>query len=165
MVILKPITPSSAVSFRDVRLRALLDTPLAFGSTYAKESQLSDADWMARTAQWNGDRSTGYLAWGGENPCGIVASFLDADDAKVARLISMWVAPTHRRLGVGKLLVEQVLDWARTQHIQTMSLMVTSVNEGAFRFYERLGFIKTGRTQPYPHDSSLIEFEMHRRLP
>ena len=124
MVILKPITPSSASSFNDVRLRALLDTPLAFGSTYSKESQSSDADWKARAAQWNSDRSTGYLAWDGENPCGIVACFLDADDPKTARLISMWVAPTHRQLGVGRLLVDQIIDWAQSHNAQTLSLMV-----------------------------------------
>ena len=43
--------------------------------------------------------------------------------------------------------------------------MVTSINDGAFRFYERLGFVKTGRTQPYPNDTAIIEFEMTRPLP
>jgi ribosomal protein S18 acetylase RimI-like enzyme len=164
MVILKTITPACAASFKLVRLRALLDTPLAFGSTYAKESQITDAEWEARAAQWNGDRSTGYLAWDGENPCGIVACFLDATDPRIARLISMWVAPTHRRLGVGQLLVGQVIDWALTLDVQTVSLLVTSINESAIRFYERLGFTKTGRTEPYPNDDSLIELEMVRSV-
>jgi len=29
-------------------------------------------------------------------------------------------------------------------------------------FYERLGFIRTGRTEPYPNDPALIEYEMSR---
>jgi ribosomal protein S18 acetylase RimI-like enzyme len=160
MVILKPITPSSALSFKEVRLHALLDTPWAFGSTHAKELLFSDAEWKARAAQWNSDRSTGHLAWDGDNPCGIVASFLDQTDPKKAHLVSMWVAPTHRRLGVGQMLVNQVLAWARSQQVETLHLMVTSRNDAATRFYEKLNFVKTGNTKPYPNDPALIEFEM-----
>jgi ribosomal protein S18 acetylase RimI-like enzyme len=40
--------------------------------------------------------------------------------------------------------------------------MVTSINEPAIRFYERLGFARTGRTEPYPNDQAVIEYEMAR---
>jgi len=43
--------------------------------------------------------------------------------------------------------------------------MVTSNNEPAIRFYERLGFTKTGRTEPYPNDASFFEVEMSRTIP
>ena len=42
--------------------------------------------------------------------------------------------------------------------------MVTSCNEGAIRFYEGLGFAKTGRVQPYPNDPRLVEHEMGKEL-
>jgi RimJ/RimL family protein N-acetyltransferase len=164
MVTVHPITPAFAATFKTVRLRALLDTPTAFGSTHAKEVQLSDADWLQRAAQWNGDRSMGYLAFDGENPCGIAAGFLDSGDPKKANLISMWVAPSYRGRGVGRLLVNGVLDWAGSRGAEVLSLMVTSNNDGAMRFYERLGFAKSDRTEPYPNDPALIEFEMIRRL-
>ena len=164
MIILKPITPQFTASFRAVRLRALQDTPLAFGSTHAQESQLSEADWEERAARWNGTRAMGYLAWDGDDACGIAACFLEGDDATKAHLVSMWVAPTHRRRGVGRLLVNKVSDWARARHARTLRLMVTSNNEGAIRFYERLGFTKTGRTEPYPNDATLVEFEMLRSI-
>ena len=45
---IQPITPALTATFKDVRLRALLDSPSAFGSTYAGEAQLSDADWEQR---------------------------------------------------------------------------------------------------------------------
>lgn len=44
MITIEPITPQTALTFKAARLRALQDTPSAFGSTYAKESQLTDAD-------------------------------------------------------------------------------------------------------------------------
>jgi len=62
MITLELITQQNAMIFKDVRLRALQDTPSAFGSTYAKESQLTDADWVKRAAQWTSERSAGYLA-------------------------------------------------------------------------------------------------------
>jgi GNAT superfamily N-acetyltransferase len=154
------ITPRNVVIFKDVRLRALQDAPLAFGSTYADELKLTDADWLNRATRWNGERGVGFLAFDRATPCGIAGSFLDEQDPARARLISMWVAPTHRRRGVGYLLVQAVLAWARLRQVHTLALMVTSVNESAFRFYERLGFTRTGRTELYPHDPAIVEFEM-----
>src|SRR4051812_40658765 len=86
---LKPINVASAASFKAVRLAALQDTPTAFGSTYAKESPCSDAEWAQRVTQWNGDRSICYLAWDEEQPCGIAAGFLDREHATKAHLVSM----------------------------------------------------------------------------
>jgi ribosomal protein S18 acetylase RimI-like enzyme len=160
MVILKPISPGSVAAFKAMRLAALRDTPLAFGSTYAKESLLSDADWDRRVAQWQGDRSACYLAWDGEEPCGIAAGFLDKDDARKAHLVSMWVAPSHRRRGIGRLLVNAVMDWARSHQAVTLRLAVTSCNDAAMCFYEQLGFTRTGTIEPYPNDPALVEFEM-----
>lgn len=158
MVILKPITPAVTAEFKTIRLRALQDTPTAFGSTYAKESQLTDADWQQRAQQWNSERSVAYLAWDGDQPCGIIAAAGEVP-AK-AGIYSMWVAPTHRRRGVGRMLITAVINWARSRQIETLHLMVTCNNDGAIQFYEFLGFTKTGRTEPYPNDPALVEFEM-----
>ena len=164
MIALEPITPQNAMVFKAVRLRALQDMPSAFGSTYAKESQLTDADWIKRALQWNSERSAALLAMDGDTACGIVGSFLDQDDATRAHLVSMWTAPTHRRRGIGRLLVNEVLGWARLREARTLQLMVTSNNEAAILFYQGLGFTRTGRTEPYPNDPALIEYEMSRPI-
>jgi len=163
-IVLKPITAECVGSFKAVRLRALLDTPTAFGSTYAKEVLLADAEWEKRVGQWNGENSTARLAWDGEEACGIVAGFLSLEDLTTAVLVSMWVAPTHRRRGVGRLLVEAVSDWARSKQARKLRLMVTDNNQAAIEFYGRLGFVKTGKTEPYPNDPKLMEVEMEREL-
>jgi ribosomal protein S18 acetylase RimI-like enzyme len=164
MIVLKPITLADVASFKTIRLCALQDTPLAFGSTYAKELQFSDADWQKRVDHWNGDNAAAYLAWDGVHPCGIVGCHLRPGDPTVAHLVSMWVAPTHRRRGVGQLLVNRIIDWARSRNAHSLSLMVTSSNDPAIRFYFQLGFAKTGRTEPYPNDASLVEYEMIRSI-
>jgi ribosomal protein S18 acetylase RimI-like enzyme len=100
-----------------------------------------------------------------DTACGIAGSFLDQNEATRAHLISMWTAPSHRQRGIGRLLVNAVLNWARGRNVRVLELMVTSNNESAIRFYERLGFTRTGRTEPYPNDPAVIEYEMWRVIP
>jgi ribosomal protein S18 acetylase RimI-like enzyme len=164
MITLEPITALNVAAFKEVRLRALQDTPSAFGSTYAREIQLTDADWAQRAARWNGERGIGFLAMDGGIACGIAGSFLDEADPTRANLISMWTAPMHRQRGVGRLLVEEIAAWARGRGAAELLLMVTSSNLPAMIFYQRLGFTRTGSTKPYPNDSRLIEYEMSRAI-
>ncbi len=167
MIVPMPITPQNALIFKAVRLRALQDAPFAFGSTYAREIQLTDADWIARAARWDGEKGAGFLAMDMDNDtvCGMAGSFLNEDDVTQAHLIAMWTAPTHRQQGVGRLLVNAILGWARQRRAITLLLMVTSNNESAIAFYQRLGFTRTGRTEPYPNDPAVIEYEMSLSIP
>jgi len=72
----------------------------------------------------------------------------------------MWVDPAFRHAGVGKALIDAIVEWNRTHDVREVRLMVTSVNAGAIRFYERMGFRMTGVTGPYPNDPAIIEYEM-----
>ncbi len=164
MILIEPIAVHNVAVFKEVRLRALRDTPSAFGSTYVREAQLTDAEWIERAIRWNGEKGIGFLAMDDGIACGIAGSFLDENDATRAQLISMWTAPTHRRQSVGRLLVDEVAAWARLRGARTLLLTVTSVNEPAMRFYERLGFVRTGRIEPYPNDPAVVEYEMARAI-
>jgi ribosomal protein S18 acetylase RimI-like enzyme len=164
MVILELITPQRAMIFKAVRLRALQDVPSAFSSTYAEESRLTDSDWVARAAQWTSAGAAAYLAMDAGIPCGIVAGFIDKDDATRAHLASMWVAAAYRRSGVGSKLVDAIIAWAGAQRIRTLMLLVTSNNDPAIQFYKRLGFTPTGRTKPYINDARLTDIEMARAI-
>jgi ribosomal protein S18 acetylase RimI-like enzyme len=160
LITIEPITHENKELFKAVRLSALQESPSAFGSTYARESEFSESEWMARLERWSGVKGVGFLAMDGQGPCGIAGALLDLEETSRAQLVSMWTAPAHRRRGVGRLLVNAVLDWARGKKVQTLLLMVTSKNDSATRFYERLGFAMTGRTEPYPNDPGVLEYEM-----
>jgi ribosomal protein S18 acetylase RimI-like enzyme len=160
MITLERIAPHNALVFKMVRLRALQGDPTSFGSTYAKESQLSDNEWLKRSLRWSSDGFIAYLAFDGENACGLVACYADEQDPKRAHVISMWVDPTWRRAGVGTALIGGVQSWASSRKMRELVLMVTHVNTGAIGFYERLGFCRTGRTEPYPNDPAITECEM-----
>ena len=163
-IVIERITTTKISLFKEVRLRALQDAPYAFGSTYAKEAGFSDTEWLRRAERWNGERGIGFVALEGDMACGIAGSLLDDRNETHAQLVSMWTAPTHRQRGIGRLLVNEVMEWAQDRKARALQLMVTSNNEPAIRFYERLGFTRTGRTEPYPNDASVLEYEMARPI-
>ena len=164
MPALEPITPTNVLLYKSIRLAALLDSPTAFGSIHAGESQLTDADWLQRATNLNGDRAIGYLATDAGTACGIAVGLLDEHDPDQADLVSMWVAPTHRRCGIGRSLIETIAAWASARGARTLKLMVTSNNDSAIEFYARNGFSMTGNTEPHPNDPALFEYEMSRLL-
>ncbi len=160
------VTPSAATAalFKDVRLRALKDMPTAFSSTFDEEAKLSDDDWITRAAQWSGKSSVTYLAIEGSLTCGIASAYLDKQDHVQAHLASMWVAPTERRRGIGRMLVNAVMEWARARRVKTLRLIVTSNNQSAIRFYQDLGFAMTDYKGTYRNDPALTDSEMIRSL-
>lgn len=164
MVALEQVRAQNVEVFKRVRLRALKEAPGAFGSTYAREIQFSDEEWLARAARWDGESGVGILAMEGGEPFGIAGAFLDEENLTQALLVSMWTDPAHRQQGLGRLLVDAVVEWARLRGARTMRLTVVSNNESAIRFYERLGFAMTGRSEPYPNDAALIEYEMAKGI-
>lgn len=164
MITLTPVTAQNVLIFKEVRLRALQDTPSAFGSTYAREAAFSDADWDERAAQWTGESSITYLALDADSPCGIVAGFLNRDDASKVHLVSMWVAGSQRRQGVGRLLVDAIISWANSRSARILYLHVTSNNQSATAFYQSLGFAMTGHSEPHPNEPDLILAEMSYSL-
>ncbi len=163
-MLIRRITTKNIADFKAIRLRALREDPQAFGSTYERELRFTDAEWAARLQRWDGERGIGYLAMEGETLCGIAGTLRDGADAEGVQLVSMWTAPEYRRQGVGRLLVQEIMEWARERGAGVVRLMVTSNNEAAMRFYERLGFARTGRTEPYPNDARLFEIEMARAV-
>ena len=160
MPTLEQLSRQLVEEFKTVRLRALQDTPTAFGSTYAKESGLSHSDWVKRVDTWNGGRAVCYIAMDEGQPCGIIAGYFDKNDPRRVEVASMWVAPTQRRAGLGTTLMEAVERWAHNFGAAELRLMVTSNNATAKRFYQRCGFTFTGKIEPYRNDPALLEYEM-----
>lgn len=161
MISIRQSTRADALVFKTIRLRALQDAPLAFGSTYARESQFDDDEWVRRVS---GDQSILLLATDDGVACGMAGALFKEDDPARALLVSMWVAPTHRQRGIGRRLVQEVLGSVRSRGTRIVDLMVTSANKPAIALYEHLGFSLTGRSEPYPNDPALVEYEMSRAV-
>jgi len=146
---------------REVRLAALAEAPYAFGSTYAREAAFTEEKWRGRLAS----RAVTFFAFAAGladgKPAGLAGVY---EEDGSADLVSMWVRPGARGLGVGETLVVSAAGWARARDHDTLYLWVTESNEAACKLYERCGFTPTGERQPLPSDPSLDEIRMRRPL-
>jgi len=157
---IRRITPRDVEVFRQTRLRALADSPAAFGSTYAAEAAFPDETWVERVtiAAESSERAM-FLAFDGKECIGLAGGF-DGELGVDRQLISMWVAPDHRGTGIASELVDAVLAWAADGGAKTVGLWVTRGNDRAQRLYERMGFAVTGDVQPLPSDPCKDEVRM-----
>ena len=153
------LQPADWVAYRQIRLAALADAPSAFGSTVADEEAMTPADWRTRLT-W---RYT-FAASASHGLVGTAAG-IPGDVAGHAELVGMWVHPDWRRRGIGGLLVRAVIDWAAAAPFRAIDLWVTVGNDAAEALYARLGFVRTGATQPVREDDpTLLELAMTRPL-
>jgi ribosomal protein S18 acetylase RimI-like enzyme len=164
-ITLRAMTAADASTIREIRLRALIDKPLAFGSTYAKESVLTDSEWLDKARRWT-DPNLGaaFLAFDEDDCCGIVACFKDQQVAARVWLVSMWVAPQVRRRRIGERLVGEIERWAAKNGASQIMLHVTEGNTPAVELYRRCGFEFTCESIPHMHAAGLRELEMIKKL-
>jgi ribosomal-protein-alanine N-acetyltransferase len=66
-----------------------------------------------------------------------------------AHLSLLAVRPSHQRQGIGRRLLEWLLQSARTAGIASVHLELRAANHGARRFYRALGFIETAYIPGY----------------
>jgi GNAT superfamily N-acetyltransferase len=148
-----PVVPIEREDWRavkDLRLRALADSPQSFGSSLDREIAFGPEDWRALV-----DRGRWFRAVAGDASIGIAAGLpLHPDEAHLA---SFWVEPASRGTGVATALPEAVVEWARSSGVGTLTLWVGDESPAARRFYTRMGFAGTGRRQPLPSDARIGE--------
>ena len=138
---IRPLTPDDWPQWRALRLAALRESPAAFGSTLAEWQGVGDHPrrWRARlegvalnlVAELDG-RAVG-MGSGSWRSFGLV------------ELISFWVAPQARGVGVGDWLIEHVARWAEGQGAAELVLKVYVSNARALAAYRRNGFVQAGR--------------------
>jgi len=79
-------------------------------------------------------------------------------------LVAMWVRPAARGLGIGRLLVQTVIDQAAASGAPSVLLWVFDANGRAKALYERMGFRATDRTDTRPGNPQDVEHLMIREL-
>ena len=119
---------------RDVRLRALADSPDAFGSTLEREQSFDEKEWRRRTVR------PVWVAEVGVRPVAMAGVF--ADDG-VLQVWGMWTDPDHRGQGVARALLDRLVGPAVADG-RPVALHVNTTNAGARAFYEGYGFEVTG---------------------
>ena len=150
-------------SFRDLRLRALQQAPYAFASTFAREAAWPDQEWQD-WARASSRADSLLIVAGVEDTHWVGMAFGMLGDDGVTNLYGVWVDPAVRGHGIGRRLVEALIEWARAAAQRVFRLEVADGNVEAIALYERMGFEWTGARRPLTSNPDVLEAEMLMHL-
>jgi GNAT superfamily N-acetyltransferase len=141
---IRRIAAADGPTLRDLRLRSLADCPDAFGQPLAEALARPEAEWWqsARQASSGEDR-TWLIAEEAGRTVGIVQG--RRRHPFTLMLFSMWVDPSARRSGVGRMLIGGLEAWASGWGATETLLWVMAGNHHAIEFYRDLGFDAVNR--------------------
>jgi GNAT superfamily N-acetyltransferase len=162
---IRRLRAGEAARIRELRLRALEESPEAFGSSHAGEVDLPPAFWQ-RLADAS-ELATAEIVFVAEEDSawlGMAGGFLREGEPEAAGLWGMWVAPEARRRTLASHLVDAVAAWARARKALRLNLSVTDRAEAATALYERLGFTPTGERRPLASNPEIVEIVLSRIL-
>ncbi|MEM6758663.1 MAG: GNAT family N-acetyltransferase [Pseudomonadota bacterium] len=140
----RTLTQNDHPEWRALRLEALRRHPTAFLITAAEQEARSDDSDRAMLAQGN---------WHGLFHAGTMVGFaamrrMMPEMARHRAVIGpIYVTDTHRGTGAAQHLMHTLEAQARTAGVRQLELDVSVENPRAIRFYEALGFVRTG-TRP-----------------
>jgi len=91
--------------------------------------------------------SEGFLMVEADEPLAFIACdtnwFSSFDGEIVSEIHELFVHPNYRRRGIGRILVEKGIDYAKKMNKASMGLWVGVKNLPAREFYRKMGFIET----------------------
>lgn len=170
---IKRLTPDDAESYRALMLCAYDDVPETFTATVAERESLPMDFWRARVAvdfgEADGAPERVYGAFEGDELVGVAGlRFQHRPRTRhKAWLFGMYVLPDHRGRGLGRELLEAVLEGARSRDgVELIQLTVSESNIAGCRLYETCGFEPFG-TEPMAirvGDRYVAKVHMWRRI-
>jgi ribosomal protein S18 acetylase RimI-like enzyme len=158
---IRDLVAEDASAFQDLRLSALNECPSAFASSYEEEYQTPLAIVAERLVA--NRRRCVLGAWLAPDLVGIVG--LQREEmrklAHKAFIWGMYVAPSARRHGIGRALVDQALLRAGSMDgVLQVNLGVNAANVEAIKLYEAAGFTAFGIERGF----MLLDGELHDEL-
>ena len=165
-------------AIRDLRLRAVTDTPMAFLETREQVLAIDEAGWRERVHRNQHADATQVIAVADDGRwVGNMVSFIsDGPPAYVERreprgrranLVGVFVDPEWRGdTGVTDALLEAIASWVTGEKgLGELYLHVSELNARARRAYLTRGFMATGMVDVVPGDPVDREVEMVASLP
>ena len=153
------LLPHEWRAYRELRLRALADSPDAFGTTLEVEQAKPDEYWSERLSSTAASQfELPIIAEAEGKFVGLVWGWIDPSKPDTAHVFQMWVAPEARGKGLGARLLDSVVAWAREARVKSVMLRVTCGDSPARKLYVRAGFAPVGDPEPLrPHSSVLAQ--------
>ena len=135
--------------YRDLRLEALKDSPVAFSSSYEDESSAPDEKWKERLQNAHDEKTDFILfAKSGDKLVGMVRAFRSQEIKikHIATIYGVYVNPQFRFQRLGAKLLENFINKLK-KHPQIVKIKISVVTENsvALKLYQKLGFSTVGK--------------------
>ena len=147
-ITIRHATPADAMPFRELRLEALQDSPIAFSADYQKNLDHTAKYWEDRLTMQE-DEATIFLAEHEGKLIGMTGTARGSSPKTRhgAWIWGVYVTPEWRGLRIAEELIKSCFTWAKAREIVVVKLGVALTNTSAIRCYERCGFVTYG-TEP-----------------
>lgn len=102
------------------------------------------------------DTNLMFIAYCDGNAVGYIGFSIVLDEVDIANVA---VDANFRRCGIGKALIERVLDYCKAQAVSTLTLEVRESNRSAISLYAKCGFEKVGIRKNFytkPSENAII---------
>ena len=145
MVEVRALGPEEWERLKSIRLEALAEAPLSYSTTLEEAQAYPDAEWMHRASGRAHDIEQRTMV-GIDGPLTVamgVGLMRSRRRRRIVPIVSVFVSPKYRRLGLGRAVMRGLEAWASARGADRTSLWVVEKNEGARRFYEALGYRQT----------------------
>ncbi|MAG39417.1 hypothetical protein CMI41_00400 [Candidatus Pacearchaeota archaeon] len=111
-----------------------------------------DGEWPANNKKYfedaiNDENGLVLVAVDGDNIIGyLIGGIKEAGDYRniqnILEIGNTFVIEEYRRMGIGKEMVEKLLDFARLKGVGRSKVLVSSSNEAAIKFYKKMGLME-----------------------
>jgi len=146
-IIIREANLADIDQFREIRLFALQESPIAFGQDYQTSLAHSPEYWQDRLRE--DDHSVMFVAENEQTLIGMTGIHRRPlpKTKHSATIIGVFVHPEWRGLKIAASLVDACVEWAKSKGVVVVKLGVNAANSPAIRCYERCGFTIYG-TEP-----------------
>ena len=143
---IRRLAPADAARYHALRNQGLAEFPDAFTTSHS-EGLATPLDKLAQRIAGHGDDFV-LGAFAADDALAGFAGFRRGDRAKTrhnGKIVGMYVAAAYRGTGLGKALLERLIDEVRAiDGMEILSLTVTHSNRAAREMYVSAGFVPFG---------------------
>jgi ribosomal protein S18 acetylase RimI-like enzyme len=128
------VKPENWEKFKDIRTRAIMDSPQAFGDnleeTYARQKD-EWISWVTRPKVYVIQDNEVYVA---------TATLRQNPTTEIWTINGVWTDPKFRGKGLSRKIIEKIFEDARLMNVESIELSVNAEQIPAIKLYESLGF-------------------------
>lgn len=143
-IAIRPLRPAEWTRLRDLRLKALAESPGNFFATLADARDGPQGRWLEMLES---DDGVIFVLFDGDAPIGLTAVYVDRaiPERDTAGLGMTWIEPAYRGQGLSRLIYRARVAWAREMGMRRIIVSHRDGNEPSRRAMLAAGFRETRR--------------------